>query len=119
MNLELKIHDNFKEYIISKKEVTAPYGNGTYGIRYKFDLGKYKVSVIKTKWSYGSEKDLWEVGIFNKDFVFVNTELLYNDEVLGYLTDKDVNVILYCVKNELMDINFDKIKGAIEIFNNI
>lgn len=113
MNLDLKIYDNFKKYMISKKETT------TYeGIRYKFNLGKYEVSVIKIDGSYGSWDDLWEVCII-KDEVRINTELLCNDEVMGYLTDKEVNLILYCVENELLNVSFNKIRDAIEVFNNI
>ena len=113
MNLELKIHDPFKKYMVRKEETTS-----YEGIRYKFDLGQYKVSVIKIDGSYGAWDDLWEVCII-KDEVRINTELLCNDEIMGYLTDEEVNLIIYCVENDLLNVSFHKIRDAIEVFNNI
>lgn len=114
MNLNLKIHNNFKDNMINKIE-TVPYE----GVIYEFDFGKYKVDVFKTLSSDGSEKDLWEVQIIKDGAWWVNFDLFYDDNVMGELTDKEVNIVLYCVKNELLSINFDKIRGAIEIFNTI
>ena len=113
MNLNLKVHKNFKKYMVSKTKTT------TYeGIRYKFDLGTYKVSVIKIDGSYGALDDLWEVCII-KNETRINTELLCNDEVMGYLTDEEVNLIIYCVENDLLNVSFHKIRDAIAMFNNI
>lgn len=64
------------------------------GIQYvfKFDNG-YGASVIKHDYSYGHEKDLWELGVlyFDDD---LEAHLCYDtdvtNDVIGGLTDEDV-----------------------------
>lgn len=62
---------------------------------YRFDNG-YGASVVKNQCSYGGKKGLWELAVIrwrNNDF-----DLVYDtpitDDVLGYLTEEDVQKTL-------------------------
>lgn len=97
MNLELKINDEFKDYLARKDGRTNPFTK-KLGIQYvfKFENG-YGASVIKTSGSYGYEDDLWELGLL-RDGYLEYTELT-NFDVLGCLTDEQVNIVLTEIKN--------------------
>ncbi len=95
MNTELKGIDEYKQYLIRK-------GKQYDGIQYVFKFpNDYGASVIKTRYSYGSEQDLWEMALifFNEDGSFDLTyERDFDDDVKGYLTDDEVVELLEKIK---------------------
>lgn len=68
------------------------------GIQYKYyaDNG-YGASIIQTTGSYGSKQGLWELAVLDS-----TGEITYNtpitDDVLGYLTEEEVNETLKKIK---------------------
>jgi len=61
----------------------------------------YGASVIKTPFSYGSKDGLFELGVIkfnsedNFDYQLIyNTDLTPNEDVIGYLSEKDIEKIL-------------------------
>lgn len=99
MNTELKVNDEYKQYLIEKREFDPMNHDGVQYI-FKFP-NNYGASVIKGRYSYGSEKDLWEMGLI---FFYENGEwdLTYeqdfDDDVKGYLTDDNVIELLKKIK---------------------
>lgn len=92
MNTELKVNDEYKQYLITKKELDD-------GVQYIFKFpNDYGASVIKTRYSYGYKQDLWEMGLiifFNEDGDWHLTyERDFDDDVKGYLTGEEVNRLL-------------------------
>ena len=71
---------------------TNPMG-ADFGIvsRTQFDNG-YEVSVVKSEHSYGGKDGLYELAIFKDDEICYDTPI--TNDVLGYLTDKDVTEVL-------------------------
>lgn len=72
------------------------------GIRYVFifDNG-YGASVIKYSGSYGGLKDLWELAVLKKNDngeYYINYNTPITNDVLGYLSDKEVNNYLSQIK---------------------
>ena len=69
--------------------------------RFKFDNG-YGASVIKHRYSYGSDQDLWELAVLDSFDRNPNGELTYDtpitDDVVGYLTDEEVRNLLEQIK---------------------
>ena len=59
--------------------------------RTQFDNG-YEVSVVKSPHSYGGDKGLYELAIFKDDEICYDTPI--TNDVLGYLSDKDVTEVL-------------------------
>jgi hypothetical protein len=63
--------------------------NGGIQYHFKADNG-YGASIVKHRFSYGNEDDLWELAVTDKD-----GNLCYDtpitDDVIGYLTEQDVN----------------------------
>jgi hypothetical protein len=53
----------------------------------EFDNG-YGVSVIRSQWSYGGEKGLYELAIFKDGSICYDTHIA--DDVLGYLSRDEV-----------------------------
>ena len=99
-NLYLKLDDEFKDFVTNREDVDNLLDPIEKGIRYRicFPEVGYGASIIKHYGSYGYEKDLWELALLsNRDgdgtWTLEYTELV-NDDVLGYLTDEQVNKIL-------------------------
>lgn len=115
MNLDLKISKKYRNNLKYKQPLRTGLLSDD-GIRYRFEFDNYGVSVIKSEFTYGGEYDLWEVAIVDigKNNIIYNKELSRYD-VLGYLTDEDVNKFLYCVKNCILDKPFEEIKDTINI----
>lgn len=91
MNTELKVNDEYKQYLITKKELND-------GVQYIFKFpNDYGASVVKRRYSYGYEQDLWEMGLIfyyedsNWDLAYYRD---FDDDVKGYLTDWKVNRLL-------------------------
>ena len=71
------------------------------GVKYIFSFENgYGASVIKHAYSYGHEKDLWELAVLEFDhgepYICYDTEIA--DDVIGYLTDKEVRTYLNQIK---------------------
>ncbi len=93
MNTELKVNDEYKQYLIKKGELDD-------GVQYIFKFpNDYGASVIKTRYSYGYKQDLWEMGLIffvgdgDRDW-HLTYERDFEDDVKGYLTDEEVNRLL-------------------------
>ena len=64
------------------------------GIQYVFEFENgYGASVIKHEYSYGSGEDLWELAVL-KDGEIHYKNPVANGDVVGYLTDEEVNKLL-------------------------
>jgi len=65
------------------------------GVQAMLGFGEYKLSIIQNETSYGSEKGLYEIGVFkNKDMVEMPGITAVGDTVKGFLTESDVDVII-------------------------
>ena len=99
-NLYLKLNDEFKGFVTSRTNIDNPFNSGEKGVKYRicFPEVGYGASVIKFYGSYGYEQDLWELALLsNRDGDgewHLDYTVLTEDDVLGYLTDKQVNKIL-------------------------
>ena len=99
-NLCLKLNDEFKDFVISRTDWNDIFNSDRKGIRYKicFPEVGYGASVIKLPGSYGYENDLWELALLSDPNGDGNWNLEYtklvNDDVLGNLTDNEVNKVL-------------------------
>ena len=82
----------------------TPRGDGIQAIM-KFD-NEFGVSVVKSKYSYGGDKGLYEMAILN-----INGEITYDTEitedVLGYLEPDDVTKYMIDVQR-IQNINLFK-----------
>lgn len=97
-NLDLTLeHKWFKKNLIS-----VLIRDSEEAVRYVFRFKNgYGASVIKNKYSYGNEYNLWELAVI----VFVNTRkwhLCYDtpitDDVEGYLSNRQVRALLKRIK---------------------
>ncbi len=61
----------------------------------KFDNG-YGVSVVKTPYTYGGRDGLYELAVLGNDGITYDTPI--TDDVLGYLSEKDVTEVLIKVQ---------------------
>lgn len=99
-NLELKLNDEFKDFVIRKDRWDDPFNAENNGILYRicFPEVGYGASVIKHYGSYGYEKDLWELALLTNRDGEGKWNLDYDEivgwDVLGYLSDLEVNIIL-------------------------
>ena len=97
MNLELKC-DGFYENVVETKS------HDLEGIQYLFRFDNdYGASVVKHLYSYGSDKDLWELAVIQwDDSDDIKWRLTYttpvSDDVEGYLTDEEVTDLLKRIK---------------------
>lgn len=127
MNYELKINNKLKKYISKRENMD----NGILdGVRYLFNFNNgLSASVIKLmiccggkrdltlSCSYGGDHDLWECAVIKKDNV-ASCNITGDDCVLGYMTDKDVELFLECVKSGNIDTDFEIIKAAAKKYFN-
>jgi hypothetical protein len=78
----------FKDIVFKTNPMGADFGIVS---RTQFDNG-YEVSVVKSPHSYGGDKGLYELAIFKDDEICYDTPI--TNDVLGYLSDKDVTEVL-------------------------
>lgn len=108
-NLHLKLNDEFKNFVVSRKETKDLYYQEK-GVQYLIHFPNcYGASIIKKHGSYGYERDLWELSLLtNRDgtgkWTLEYTELVEYD-VLGCLTDEQVNIVLKYIMEG--DVNTD------------
>ena len=123
-NLCLKLNDEFKDFVTSRADVTDIFDSSRKGIRYKicFPEVGYGASVIKLPGSYGYENDLWELALLSDPNGDGNWNLEYtelvNDDVLGNLTDNEVNKVLKFISegrvHEHMEDLYDRVEEESE-----
>lgn len=88
--------ERFKEYLNFDEE----YLGGPHKV-YKFP-NNYGASVIQNDYSYGGERGLWEIAVVcfvdgNKWDIDYSTPI--TNDVLGYLSDEEVENTLEQIKN--------------------
>lgn len=123
-NLCLKLNDEFKDFVTSRAEVTNIFDSSRKGIRYRicFPEVGYGASVIKFPGSYGYENDLWELALLSNCNSDGHWDLEYtklvNDDVLGNLTDNEVNKVLKFISegrvHEHMEDLYDRVEEESE-----
>ena len=95
MNLNLN-YEGFENNLVERK-------NGWCGgIHYIFRFdNNYGASIIKHKYSYGSDDDLWELGVilWCDDEWELDYDTPITADVIGYLTDEDVRDLLQQIKD--------------------
>jgi len=66
------------------------------GVQALIDYGAYELSVVRHSSSYGSDKGLYEIGVFDKlaGMVSLPGITLAEDTIKGYLTEEDVSAIM-------------------------
>lgn len=70
--------------------------NGGSQVLHKFDNG-FGASVVQHEFSYGGDEGLYELGVIkfeSKDEWHLNYSTEVTDDVLGYLTEEDVQDLL-------------------------
>lgn len=123
-NLCLKLNDEFKDFVTERTEWNDVFNSDRKGIRYKICFPKvgYGASVIKLPGSYGYENDLWELALLSNYNSVGNWSLEYtklvNDDVLGNLTDNEVNKVLKFISegrvHEHMEDLYDRVEEESE-----
>ena len=88
--------DEFQNNLIEIREL-----HGGVQKIFKFD-NMYGASVVKHKYSYGGDAGLWELAVIkyqdeDKWHIVYDTEI--TDDVIGYLTDGDVCILLKQIKH--------------------
>lgn len=95
MNLKLNCKD-YEQFLMDVKPI---HGEGIQYV-FKFD-NHYGASVVKHGFSYGSEKDLWELAVlcvFNDGSWHIDYGTDITDDVIGWLTDEEVCEYLQKIK---------------------
>lgn len=123
-NLCLKLNDEFKDFVTERTEWNDIFNSDRKGIRYKICFPKvgYGASVIKLPGSYGYGNDLWELALLSDPNGDGNWHLEYaelvNDNVLGNLTDNEVNKVLKFISegrvHEYMEDLYDRVEEESE-----
>ena len=70
--------------------------NGGIQFHFKAKNG-YGASIVRHDFSYGNKQGLWEVAILDKDGSITYATPI-TDDVLGYLTEEQVNAVLLAVE---------------------
>lgn len=78
----------FKDIEFKPNPMGAEYGIVS---RTEFDNG-YEVSVVKSEYSYGGDKGLYELAIFKDGDICYDTSI--TDDVIGYLRPEDVSDVM-------------------------
>lgn len=98
MNFNLN-YEGFEEYLLKRTVLD----DNRKGVHYLFKFpNRYGASVIKHRYSYGYENDLWELGVIRFGTDDEVWRLTYDTEitcdVIGSLTDDDVRDLLKRIK---------------------
>ena len=75
--------------------------NHNYGVQAWVTVGHYKVSIVRSKMSYGGTRGLYEMGFFDpetNDMVEVPGISEPGDTVVGFLTETMVEEVLESLK---------------------
>lgn len=98
MNFNLN-YEGFEDYLLKRTDLTD-FRNG---VQYLFKFPNNRgASVIKHTSSYGYSEDLWELGVIrfgtDDDVWGLDYETEITNDVIGYLTDEDVQDLLKRIK---------------------
>ena len=74
----------FKDIIFKSNPMGEEFGIVS---RTEFDNG-YEVSVVKSKYTYGGDKGLYELAVFKDGEITYDTPI--TEDVMGYLTEQEV-----------------------------
>ena len=88
----------FKE--LKFRDISDTHGEGAIQVYVEFKNG-FDVSVVRHKGSYGNEKGLYEIGVFDNQRVGADAmcdPLDWGDTVKGYLTPEGVEKELELIK---------------------
>ena len=123
-NLCLKLNDEFKDFVTKRTDWNNCSNPDRKGTQYRICFPKvgYGASVIKLPGSYGYENDLWELALLSDPNGDGNWSLEYtklvNDDVLGNLTDNEVNKVLKFISegrvHEHMEDLYDRVEEESE-----
>lgn len=123
-NLCLKLNDEFKDFVTRRVDWNDIFNSDRKGIQYRICFPKvgYGASVIKLPGSYGYENDLWELALLSNHDNLEEWNLAYtklvNDDVLGNLTDNEVNKVLKFISegrvHEHMEDLYDRVEEESE-----
>lgn len=98
MNFKLN-YEGFETNLFSER-----FDDGLGGIMYRFKFdNNYGASIVKHKYSYGSNRDLWELAVLRftegdpKGYLTYDTPI--TNDVVGYLTDERVRDLLNKIKD--------------------
>ena len=94
LNLHLIVSEENKKYL--DKEQSGPQNCG-FQYWFSFPNG-YAGSVVKGPFTYGGTQDLWELGVMDDNTKHLCYDNPITDDVLGYLTDNEVNDYLNQIK---------------------
>lgn len=90
----LMVSKENKEYLNEKLS-----GPRNAGIQYWFSFPNgYAGSVVKGPFTYGGDQDLWELAVMNDSTRDLCYDTPITDDVLGYLTDEEVDDYLTKIK---------------------
>jgi hypothetical protein len=78
----------FKDIVFKTNPMGADFGITS---RTQFDNG-YEVSVVKSPYTYGGDKGLYELAIFKDGEITYATPI--TDDVIGYLRPEDVTDVM-------------------------
>ena len=78
----------FKDIVFKTNPMGADFGITS---RTQFDNG-YEVSVVKSPYTYGGDKGLYELAIFKDGEITYATPI--TDDVIGYLRPEDVTEVM-------------------------
>jgi hypothetical protein len=78
----------FKDIIFKTNPMGADFGITS---RTEFDNG-YEISVVKSPYTYGGDKGLYELAIFKDGEITYDTPI--TDDVIGYLRPEDVTDVM-------------------------
>lgn len=79
------------------KKYLKSISNSYFGLRYVFIFKNgYGASVVKNMFSYGNTRDLFELSVLKDGKICYETEI--TDDVIGYLTNRQVLRILKRIK---------------------
>lgn len=99
-NYTLTITSENDQYLKSCTSVDQnPWlGDPCPGVRYRFAFPNgYEASVIKFWGTYGWEQDQWEMALMKDNEIVYEHD--FKEDVIGFLTDEEVNEYLTKIKN--------------------
>jgi len=68
------------------------------GVQYLFKADNgYGASIVRHSFSYGGPQGLWELAVLKGEHLCYDTDI--TDDVLGYLTEEEVNNLLVRIAN--------------------
>lgn len=79
--------------------------------KYRVELSPNRqLSIIRGHYTYGGELGLWEIGLMDNkgDLIYNEFDDIFHGDVVGYLTDEEVEQTIRLLKESLDDTNSDE-----------